>query len=43
MGETDVGLCLCLCNNEQINNTEDNTLSKYEAVTKADHTIHCLI
>jgi len=23
-------------------NTEDNTLSKYEAVTKADHTIHCL-
>ena len=24
-------------------NTEDNTLSKYEAVTKADHRRHCLI
>jgi len=25
-------------------NTQDNnTLSKYEAVSKADHTIHCLI
>ena len=24
-------------------NTEDNKLSKYEAVTKADHTIHYLI